>query len=76
MTHATCNDLLRNTYESFFSDIVTALLQLETTLDIFFFLNKTSFTLFAMMSLRFVLQQENGTPQASLDPNMLDVQLK
>jgi hypothetical protein len=33
-------------------------------------------TLLAIMSFEFVLQHENGTPQASLDPKILDEQLK
>lgn len=51
----------------------------KTSCELFFFLRKQVIarsTLLGMMSFEFVLQQENGTPQASLDPNMLDVQLK
>lgn len=33
-------------------------------------------TLLAMMSLEFVLQHENGTPHASLEPKIEDEQLK
>lgn len=34
------------------------------------------FTLFGIKSLEFILQHENGTPQASRDPRICDVQLK